>query len=597
MGKATVYLDISIGNKAGGRLVFELFTDITPKAAENFRGLCTGEYGLSGRTGKPLHYLGTSFFRVVPGVLIQGGDIQNDDGTGGECVWGGTFRDENFVRRHAQAGCLAMANNGRHTNGSQFYITLKKASSLDNRHVVIGQLIDGMELLRAMQLVPTDPKTGKPKVPVVVAGCGEMGVAVRRLDAMSTTRMQLNDMMEKHVKEQLKKQEEAHKIVDSDTDGSSSSGSSENETAEHRRRRQRLKRKKQRYLKSALFKGEALLKQIQQEAAHELKDKYAGLLVDDRKEEALAEDESDSEKAGPAAKASASGAKATGKEREDEETGSEGEEDTSSNRRGRDSARQEEIDVMLFGDGDDSDESDGSKDEDSDDEEQKRRVLALRMKINEGRKLNNKEVLEEKRIWHDPQYEKKKAEALVHSVLRQLHGEDESKKKDKGKKKGESEDEDAEESRLRRGYMNEAAALVADKKLKEEKRGQKTFGWNVFNQDALYRAHKKRLAEVSFKEEEYRKQKEALGDVFYDPASALVASDFKASEAAKDRLVNSIENAQKRRKNFSRRRVFDESDNVTYINERNRIYNEKIERAFGESSLEIRQNLERGTAL
>ncbi|EPT29059.1 putative cyclophilin [Toxoplasma gondii TgCatPRC2] len=587
MGKTTVYLDISIGNKAGGRLVFELFTDITPKAAENFRGLCTGEYGLSGRTGKPLHYLGSSFFRIVPGVLIQGGDVQNNDGTGGECVWGGTFRDENFVRRHAQAGCLAMANNGRHTNGSQFYITLKKASALDNRHVVVGQLVEGMELLRAMQLVPIDAKTGTPKVSIVIAGCGELGVAVRRLDAMSTTRMQLNDMMEKHVKEQLKKEEEAHKFAESDSEGSSSSGSSENETAEHRRRRQRLKRKKQRYLKSALFKGEALFKQIQQEAAHELKDKYAGLLVDERKEDERAlSDEGDE-----------------GEEREKKASGDKQEktdsEETGESRKKKGSARQEEIDVMLLGESDESDKSDDSGA--SGGEEKKRRLLALRMKINEGRKLNNKEVLEEKRIWHDPQYEKKKAEALVRATLRQMHGEEAEKKAREGKKEGrqggESGDEDAEESRRRRGYLNDAAALIADKALKEEKRGQKTFGWDVFNQDALYRAHKKRLAEVTFKEDEYRKQKEALGDVFYDPASALVTSDFKASEAAKDRLVNSIENAQKRRKNFSRRRIFNEGDNVTYINERNRIYNEKLERAFGESSLEIRQNLERGTAL
>lgn len=84
-----VYFDIAIGTKPGGRIVFELFTDVTPKAAENFRGLCTGEYGLSGRTGKPLHYLRSSFFRSIPGLLIQGGDIHNNDGTGGECVWGG----------------------------------------------------------------------------------------------------------------------------------------------------------------------------------------------------------------------------------------------------------------------------------------------------------------------------------------------------------------------------------------------------------------------------------------------------------------------------------------------------------------------------
>ncbi|PFH33096.1 putative cyclophilin [Besnoitia besnoiti] len=605
MGKFTVYFDISIGSKAGSRLVFELFNDITPKAAENFRGLCTGEYGVSGRTGKPLHYLGTSFFRVVEGVLIQGGDIQNDDGTGGECVWGGSFRDENFVRRHAQAGCLAMANNGRHTNGSQFYITLRKASALDGKHVVVGQLVEGMEVLRAMQLVPVDPKTGKPRVPIVISGCGELGVATRRLNALHTTRTQLNEMMDRHVREQLKKQEDEHKLVDSESDASrSSSESSENETAEHRRKRERMKRKKQRYLKSALFKAEALLKQMQQEAAHDLKEKYAGLQVDeeDREEEEDEGHSSPQERAEPREAAGGDWRKKRKAQSGTAEDDAKARAAQSEAKAGAPKTGNEEIDVMLMDEEEESEGSEEGSEEDADNSARRSRILALRMKINEGRKLNNKEVLEEKRVWNDPVYEKRKAEGLVRSVLRQLHGEeDDSKTKGPEKKKGrsqdEEEDEDAEESRLRRGYMNDAAALIADKKLKEEKRGQKTFGWNVFNQDALYRAHKKRLTEVNFKEDEYRKQKEALGGVFYDPSSALVAADFKPTEAAKDRLVNSVENAQKRRRNFSRRRTFHEDDNVTYINERNRIYNEKIDRAFGASSLEIRQNLERGTAL
>eukprot|EP01068_Selenidium_serpulae_P017736 Selendium_serpulae@DN6402_c0_g2_i3.p1 len=109
MPNTEVFLDVAIGNKAGGRIVFQLFTDITPKTAENFRGLCTGEYGLAQKSKKPLHYVGCKFFRVLPGFIIQSGDFVSNTGDGGESVYHGAFRDENFSRRHAQAGVLSMA--------------------------------------------------------------------------------------------------------------------------------------------------------------------------------------------------------------------------------------------------------------------------------------------------------------------------------------------------------------------------------------------------------------------------------------------------------------------------------------------------------
>ncbi|XP_058515921.1 pre-mRNA-splicing factor Syf2-like [Ochotona princeps] len=241
------------------------------------------------------------------------------------------------------------------------------------------------------------------------------------------------------------------------------------------------------------------------------------------------------------------------------------------------------------------------------------------------------QVLEEKRVWNDPLYEKRKAEGMLAEAMRRLRGSEEGKSiKKEGRavdgdgesvarnrhregprnaggsnsisdeeldeeEEDDDDDEDAAAVRRKRRYLNEAAALVAAQKEKDAKKKNESFGWNVFNEDALYRAHKKRQGEVVFREQDYLQQKAVLGDAFYDPTSALI--EFKPSEAAKQRLVDSVLNAQKRRKNFSRRRIFNEDDNVTYINERNRIYNEKIERAFGANTLQIRQNLERGTAL
>lgn len=119
-----VYMDIQIGSKGAGRMIFQLFTDFTPKTAENFRGLCAGDYNRSDNNSK-LSYQNSKFHRVVVGFVVQGGDITNGNGTGGYSIYGRTFNDENFARKHSSAGMLSMANCGRNTNSSQFFVTLK----------------------------------------------------------------------------------------------------------------------------------------------------------------------------------------------------------------------------------------------------------------------------------------------------------------------------------------------------------------------------------------------------------------------------------------------------------------------------------------
>ena len=168
-----VFLDIAIGSRDQPRVVFELYTDITPLTAENFRGLCTGEYGIGKATRKKLHYRDHKFHRIIDGFVMQGGDIEGKDGSGGESIYGREFKDENFQRRHAHAGLLSMANCGKDSNGSQFFITLKECPHLDGKHVVFGQVIEGMETIFECAKVPTD-MNDKPRITVKIKDCGEI---------------------------------------------------------------------------------------------------------------------------------------------------------------------------------------------------------------------------------------------------------------------------------------------------------------------------------------------------------------------------------------------------------------------------------------
>mmetsp|Transcript_88471 Transcript_88471/g.249359 ORF Transcript_88471/g.249359 Transcript_88471/m.249359 type:complete len:383 (+) Transcript_88471:144-1292(+) len=150
-GRPVVFLDISIGSMLQGRIVIELFSDITPRTAENFRLLCLGTEG-NGCRGKPLHYKGCPFHRVVPNFMIQSGDFTKGDGTGGESVYGLTFDDENFLLSHSKAGLVSMANTGSpNTNGSQFFILLKPHKSLDGQHVVFGRVLEGMAVAKRVE--------------------------------------------------------------------------------------------------------------------------------------------------------------------------------------------------------------------------------------------------------------------------------------------------------------------------------------------------------------------------------------------------------------------------------------------------------------
>lgn len=171
MPNPRVFFDMALGGTPAGRIVMELFADTTPKTAENFRALCTGEKGV-GKLGKPLHFKGSSFHRVIPGFMCQGGDFTAGNGTGGESIYGAKFKDENFVKKHTGPGILSMANSGVNTNGSQFFICTAETSWLDGKHVVFGQIVEGMDVVKAIEKVGSS--SGKTSKGVVVADCGQI---------------------------------------------------------------------------------------------------------------------------------------------------------------------------------------------------------------------------------------------------------------------------------------------------------------------------------------------------------------------------------------------------------------------------------------
>uniref|UniRef100_A0A6V3NZQ3 peptidylprolyl isomerase n=1 Tax=Lotharella globosa TaxID=91324 RepID=A0A6V3NZQ3_9EUKA len=433
-----VFFDIRIGNKDVGRMVFELFKDTCPKTAENFRCLCTGEKGYGVTTRKKMHYRHTIFHRVIKGFMAQGGDFQNADGTGGESIYGSTFRDENFIHRHFGAGVLSMANCGPHTNGSQFFITFRTTNHLNDKHVVFGRLVEGMEILRRIENVKT-LASDKPVTDVVISECGEI----------------------KNEKTQKKKG-----AVDEEID--------------------------------------------------------LGVDSEDEEEET--------------------------KENETEAKDGETEEAESSNyvvnKMKNMSARQ-------------------------------RKLWELRQKLNAGRKINRKEAAEEKRRFTGGTKKVAKEENL-------------KKWKEYEKKKKELEAAGLDPKQYR--YLNDTAGAheTAEKKRKKKEKNKASFGWNVFNQDSLFKGFKKRLVHVP---KGVQNGDEVRGD------QSLKWGSDKPPEQMIDHMVAELEETHKRRSKFSRRRQHYAEQDIDYINDRNRVFNKKIKRAFDPYTVEIRQNLERGTAL
>lgn len=165
MSKPRVFFDITADGASLGRIVMELENSIAPKTSENFRVLCTGE-----RPG--LSYKGSTFHRIIPQFMCQGGDFTNHNGTGGRSIYGEKFADENFQLKHDQPFLLSMANAGPNTNGSQFFLTTVKCPWLDGKHVVFGRVVEGQDIVKKMEALGTS--SGRPTKKVAIQDCGQL---------------------------------------------------------------------------------------------------------------------------------------------------------------------------------------------------------------------------------------------------------------------------------------------------------------------------------------------------------------------------------------------------------------------------------------
>lgn len=394
--------------------------------------------------------------------MIQGGD-PTGTGKGGESIYGGKFEDEcHRDLKHTGAGILSMANAGENSNGSQFFITLKRCPQLDGRHIAFGQVVEGMDVIRAVAQVPID-RDEKPRVSVMIVGCGQVGSMTRnQADPRSIMSQQIADLGEEVAPTGAKVPE--------------------------------------------AVKAKAILA-----------GKQGGAVVTDAR--------GDRRPVAP------------------EETAEEG--------AGTAPARNE----------------------------RERRLYELRLRMNQGRASNGKEVVEEQKRSADPDYGKKKAEARHKRSLEAAEGQ---------------EGADAVPALPEgKAYLLDTLESTEMREAKKKKKHPDAFGWDVFNQDSLYRAHDKRLVHIQFDEKAYNQQKEQL----QEDQPMFAGFGFKASEEAKDRLSAAMDNVLAKKKDFSRRRDHCDEEDVTYVNERNRHFNKKIQRAFGSYTEEIRQNLERGTAL
>ena len=208
MSNPVVWFDVNHGSRSLGRIEFELFSKDVPRTAENFRSLCTGERGIGDRSGKPLHFKGSPFHRIINGFMAQGGDFTSGNGTGGESIYGGKFPDENFVHKHRSAGLLSMANSGPNSNGSQFFITFRATPHLDGKHVVFGKVVSGMEIVTTLEMISTGAGD-RPKQPVIIADCGQVTILENRRSREE--KGEVNPLYSEDRKERIRKKDKEEK--------------------------------------------------------------------------------------------------------------------------------------------------------------------------------------------------------------------------------------------------------------------------------------------------------------------------------------------------------------------------------------------------
>ena len=499
-------MDFVAGNTALGRIEIELFVDITPQTCENFRGLCTGEYGDGHVYRKKLSYKGTKIFQVVDGKYMIGGDIVYNSGRGGESIYGEFFKDENFKRRHACGGLLSMNNFGRDKNNSQFIITIKACPQLDDKHVVFGHVIKGMEVIKEIGKIPTD-MNNRPKVKIFVFNCGDFD--------FKRTKFQ-GDIFKETIDEIIRIRTEKEKIKMMGPE----------EITEYKKQLAEKKAEEEKRENDYNFEKDI-------EDKNEL-DIRGNNLID----EIIINKNNNNIKANNIIE---------NDEEEEEE---------------------------------DDNEDDNIKLNNKIDDDIMKEYESTLLKINEAINLNTKEVnlsnyinSNHDLINQDNNYIFLKGKRTDKSWARK-----EEETKNIMMAKGIPE---TKKYLLESISQNEKKANYLNKKKKREIKGN-----DLFTVEAYYRAYKKRSKVLPFDKELYD-----------DEMINGISKNKIQNEIKKELLGNDMKEQIDKRSKFSRRRPIFEEDEVDYINERNQKYNKKLHRFFGKESKEIKNNMERRTAL
>lgn len=481
-----VYFDIRIGSKDVGRIIMELYADTCPMTAENFRALCTGERGIGQSTKKPLNFKNTMFHRVIKGFMAQGGDFSRQNGTGGESIYGAKFRDENFIHKHDRPGVLSMANAGPNTNGSQFFITFQPTPFLDRKHVVFGRVIQGLDIVRAIESNPTS-RDDRPVKKVTIAECGEVIIDAKKAEAAKATK--------------------GASAVSSKPTITAAAATTTTTTTPATQNDEEID------LGDAFATGGGKLSSDTTEVIAEEKKQVKKKATDYTDLDAPLEEEEDYTEVVPS---EAELAKMSARER---------------------------------------------------------KLYELRLKLNQSRKANRREVVQEhKRLNEGEDPEVKARKEQIRERMKERHAQM------KGGKSG------SDKNAL---YMSESAEM-AEARGEKNKKNPAPFGWDAFNQDALYNAYNKRVERVV-------PQANAATEI--RDANSLDYTKADVSAVGVDRMVKELEETSNRRKKFSRRRAQVEDRDVDYISEKNRVFNKKLKRAYDQYTTDIRANLERGTAL
>ena len=537
-------MDIVAGNTALGRIEIELFYDITPQTCENFRGLCTGEYGDGHVYRKKLTYKGTKIFQVVDGKYMIGGDIVYNSGRGGESIYGEFFKDENFKRRHACGGLLSMNNFGRDKNNSQFIITIKACPQLDDKHVVFGHVVKGMEVIKEISKIPTD-MNNRPKVKIFVFNCGDF-------DPIRTNFQ--GDIFKDTIDEIIRQRKEKEKIKIMGP-----------EEIEKYKKELLIKKEKEENDEDDFEEEEEKENEENKYDVHgnNLINDISGKDRDDDEEEEEEEDDDDEND-------------------ERDKNLNDKNKDDKVNNKGEEEKEEKNLKKNKINKKNKKDKNKEIKRADNNniDKDLMKEYEQTLLKINEAINLNTKEVnlnnyLTSNRTGNNPDNN--------YTFINGKRTDSNWLKKNEEDKnilmaKGIPENkkyllESINQCEKRKDYLN--------KKKKREINGN-----DLFNSDVYYRAYKKRSKVLPFDK-----------DLYDDEMKNGLIKHKVQNDIKKELLKNDIKQQIENRSQFSRRRKILDEYEVDYINERNQKYNQKLHRFFGKESKEVKNNMERRTAL